>query len=456
MSGFMTRELPRMTTNPLTRRRLVSGQEVQEPTLLALVLTVTGFAFLLVVCVVAIAGLPAFGYSGWTFAAVATILVCLVVGLRRKPQPGPPSSTGRQRWFRRIRGWTRRLFIAVLACWLGLIAWSEFCPGGPDPPPKADPAFIRVVTWNVHCGQDEGPPWKRFDWPRRKQPLRMALDQARPDILCVQEATPEQVAFLEEALPGHRRVGVGRDGESGGEHCAIYFNRQRFAEIGGNTFWLEEPIDQPRSGSALDVKRICTWVRLRDQVSGRIVRVYNTHLYLTESPRWTAAQLILAHVTAGDPADAVLLTADFNASPSVPSRRLFIEAGLADSAERAGKPAGKPTFHAMYGIGLWCIDGILVDAHWRVANHLVLKVKPKNTFPSDHFALLADLVLPEESAVSGERSACRSVGCTTLETSSRFCQRVPSCTRASRRSTHGNLPDARPVRLPRPSTALPR
>src|SRR5207244_12543354 len=108
-----------------------------------------------------------------------------------------------------------------------------------------------------------------------KQALRVALDQARPDIRCVQDATPEQVAFLEETLPGHRRVGVGRDGESGGEHCAIYFNRQRFAEIGGSTFWLEEPIDQPRAGSALDVTRICTWARLRDRGSRRSVRVYD-------------------------------------------------------------------------------------------------------------------------------------------------------------------------------------
>jgi endonuclease/exonuclease/phosphatase family metal-dependent hydrolase len=285
------------------------------------------------------------------------------------------------------------LLIAVLACWLGLIVWLALRPSGPDPAPKAAPPFIRVITWNIHCGQDQGPPWQRFDWPIRKHALRAALDQARPDILCVQEATPEQVAFLEETLPGHCRVGIGRDGESSGEHCAVYFNRQRFTEIGGNTFWLEEPIDQPRAGSALDVKRICTWVRLRDQVGGRTLRVYNTHLYLTEAQRLTAAKIILAHVAAGDPSDAVLLTADFNASPSAPSRRLFLEAALADSAERAGKPAGKPTFH-LYGIGLWCIDGILVDSHWRVSNHLLLEVKPKNTFPSDHFALLADLELP--------------------------------------------------------------
>jgi endonuclease/exonuclease/phosphatase family metal-dependent hydrolase len=197
-------------------------------------------------------------------------------------------------------------------------------------------------------------------------------------------------------LPSHQRVGVGRDGLAGGEHCAIYFNRQRFEELGGNTFWLEEPIDQPRPGSALDVKRICTWVRLRDRLSGRTLRIYNTHLYLTEAPRLTAAKLILAQIVAGDPADAVMLTADFNAGPSVPSRRLFIDAGLTDSAERAGRPVDKPTFHFFYGIGLWCIDGILVDSHWRVANHVIVDVKPMNTFPSDHFALLADLDLSKE------------------------------------------------------------
>jgi len=137
------------------------------------------------------------------------------------------------------------------------------------------------------------------------------------------------------------------------------------------------------------VKRICTWVRLRDRVSGRTLRVYNTHLYLTEAQRLTAAQTILAHIAAGDP-DAIVLTADFNASPTVRSRQLFIEAGLADSAANAGQPVGRPTFQ-LYGIGVWCIDGILVDSHWSVRNHLILAVKPKNTFPSDHFATLADL-----------------------------------------------------------------
>jgi endonuclease/exonuclease/phosphatase family metal-dependent hydrolase len=384
-----------MRTNFLTKCRRVFDHEVQEPTLLAIALSLAGLTIPVAVCAVGILGLPALGYTGWTFAAVAAILVWLVLGLRPQPRPGRTSPTGRQRWSRGVLRLARVLSIALLGGWLGLIVWLAVCPGGPAPAAKADPALIRMVTWNIHCGQDEGPPWKQFDWPVRKHALRAALDLARPDILCVQEATPVQVAFLEEALPGHGRVGVGRDdGQCGGEHCAIYFNRDRFEEVGGGTFWLEEPIDRPRPGSALDVKRICTWVRLRDRASGRTLRVYNTHLPLTEASRRTAAQVILAQLAVGDPADAVVLTADFNATPMARSRRLFGEAGLVDSAERAGQPAGQRTFQ-LYGIGLRCIDGILVDARWRVHEYRIVNVKPHNTFPSDHFALLADLALPE-------------------------------------------------------------
>ena len=30
------------------------------------------------------------------------------------------------------------------------------------------------------------------------------------------------------------------------------------------------------------MKRICTWVHLHDQVSGRTLRIYNAHQYLTK------------------------------------------------------------------------------------------------------------------------------------------------------------------------------
>src|SRR5436309_2952968 len=66
-------------TRLLTRSRVVLEQEIQEPTLLAFVLTVAGFGVLLGVCGMGIAFLPAFGHAGWVFAALAAVLAWLVL-----------------------------------------------------------------------------------------------------------------------------------------------------------------------------------------------------------------------------------------------------------------------------------------------------------------------------------------------------------------------------------------
>jgi endonuclease/exonuclease/phosphatase family metal-dependent hydrolase len=265
---------------------------------------------------------------------------------------------------------------------------------------KSNPTAIRIVTWNIHCGQDIGPPWQCFNWPARKRALRVALEQAQPDILCVQEARPGQVKFLEQAMPGHERFGVGRDdGHERGEHCAIFFDRDRFERLDGGTFWLEEPIDTPRRRSAFLVKRICTWVRLRDRAGNRVVRIYNSHFPLTEKARRRAARVVLDQVAAGEPTDVVVVTGDFNAPPSAVSRRRFTEAGLTDSAVLAGGRAGTKTFH-FRGIPLLSLDAILVGCGGKVDRHLLLNggtgLKPVlSRFPSDHFGLLADLSLVE-------------------------------------------------------------
>jgi endonuclease/exonuclease/phosphatase family metal-dependent hydrolase len=318
------------------------------------------------------------GYDGIVTIALVVLLALLAIGVRFK--------LSGSKLVQRVQ----IPAVAVLACWLCLLGWSKLATGGRAPAPKRDPASIRVLTWNIHCGQEHGPLWKRFDWSGRKHALGTALRDAGPDILCVQEGLAEQLAFLDGALLAHRRAGVGRDGGSAGEFCAIYFNQERFELLDGHTFWLEEPTDVPGSGSLLHIKRICTWVRLRDRNSGGTVRVYNLHSYLTEGARQRATRLILERIASGDSADDVIVCGDFNAPPAAASRRAFTSAGLTDSAELAGKGKGAPTFH-YWGIPVRRLDAILVSAGWRVSDHRVLDVKPGNTFPSDHFGVLADL-----------------------------------------------------------------
>ena len=41
------------------------------------------------------------------------------------------------------------------------------------------------------------------------------------------------------------------------------------------------------------------------------------------------------------------------------------------------------------------LDDILVDPDWHVVNQFVVDVKPENIFPSDHFGVMADLMIKD-------------------------------------------------------------
>ncbi len=53
-----------------------------------------------------------------------------------------------------------------------------------------------------------------------------------------------------------------------------------------------------------------------------------------------------------------------------------------------------PTYH-FYGIRTRRLDDILVNRRWRVVNQYVIDLKPENTFPSDHFGVMVDLMISE-------------------------------------------------------------
>ncbi len=71
-------------------------------------------------------------------------------------------------------------------------------------------------------------------------------------------------------------------------------------------------------------------------------------------------------------------------------------ADLTSVATLTGRPAGASTYQ-FYGIRLKCLDGILLSRDFRVRQQRVVDVKPGNTFPSDHFQILADISLSERA-----------------------------------------------------------
>ncbi len=357
-----------------------------------IILAALAILLLLAVWAIAIFEFQPFGYRHWALIALGLLLAWVVAGRRRRVTLPTDAPSRIERILGRSLRPARIVLGGALTCSLGLVTWSSLAPAGGIPPPKSDPGAIRVLTWNILVGKDGGMWWRRRGWPVRKAALRTALADAKPDIFCVQEALDEQLRFLDEVLPGHRRVGAGRDdGKSAGEHCAIFFDAARFQELDSGTFWLSEPVDQPPDHAFWGPKRICSWVRLEDRQGGQSFRVYNIHNYLTERARLRAIRIVLQRIEMGNAAEPVIVTGDFNAPPEARDRRLFEASGLIASAHLAAVPADAPTYQ-FYGIRLRSLDEVLVNGRWQVLNHRILDVKPDNTYPSDHFGVMADLL----------------------------------------------------------------
>ena len=165
----------------------------------AVVLTIVELVALLAASAGAIFFFQPYGRRLWIALALSACLA--FVPLMRQPRFGqflPPllRNVQRKARFRRL---SANVFIAALACWLGLIVWSSLSAGGAMPPGKSDSRMIRIVTWNILHGTEHGAPWNRCGWPVRKAALERALRETAPDILCVQEALNEQVTELGEA-----------------------------------------------------------------------------------------------------------------------------------------------------------------------------------------------------------------------------------------------------------------
>ena len=229
--------------------------------------------------------LQPFGHRVAAFAVIAVVLAGLLATLWRRHRPARLGAA-----YRPVDPGTTALALGKRARWRARLLARSYrlvgiCSRRFDSAREVETGHDSGLDLEHPCRHRRGAPWKRHGWPVRRKALEAALAGTKPDILCVQEALHDQLASLAIMLPGHHRVGVGRDdGRSAGEHCAIFFDASRFEEVDGGTFWLEEPAEEPPTTLVLGPKRICTWVRLRDRIDGRYFRIYNTHLYLTELP----------------------------------------------------------------------------------------------------------------------------------------------------------------------------
>lgn len=265
--------------------------------------------------------------------------------------------------------------------------------------PFAPLVETKVMTFNIRYStlSDSLNSWDN----RKASVIQLVLDN-EVDILGVQEALHSQVIDLEEGLQGYEWMGVGRDdGIEQGEYCPIFYNKNKFSEVGSGYFWLSEsPMEAGSKGWDAACTRIATWAKLRDNRNGRVIFVLNTHFdHVGEQARRESAKLLLQKINVYTKKNKfpIIVTGDFNSTPNGDAIQILKNRNnpqsLTDARDVTLKTSGPNwTFHGFGKVPAEkrpLIDYVFVKNKISVLDYQVIEGKlPNNKWLSDHCSVL--------------------------------------------------------------------
>ncbi len=169
------------------------------------------------------------------------------------------------------------------------------------------------------------------------------------------------------------------------------------------TFWLAEQTNVPGAkGWDAAIERIVTWGKFRDRTTSKIFYHFNTHFdHVGKEARRESAKLLLNKVKeiAGDTLS--IITGDFNATPNDEPIQVLTKKAtphhFLDTRNLSVQPHYGPngTFNGFRNreTSDSPIDYIFVNRSVPVLQHATLSQTWQGRFSSDHFPVLAVLVI---------------------------------------------------------------
>ncbi|MCR5484543.1 MAG: endonuclease/exonuclease/phosphatase family protein [Clostridiales bacterium] len=258
---------------------------------------------------------------------------------------------------------------------------------------EKDKDAVRVMSFNIRYGEFAG-----VEMRKRISLVVAEILSADPDSFGVQEATPGWMAALKLLLPGYASEGREREGNGKGECTAVFYKRSKYKLIDSNTFWLSETPGAPSVGWDADCKRVCTWVRLKNRVSGETYVHINSHFdHIGDKACEESAKMVTKLIENCFPDERVVFTADLNSTRSSSAYRIMTET-LSDTALTAEDSMTYGTFHngdPIYRAN-YVIDFVLCSDKFTPVVYRTVTEGIAGRFVSDHFPIYADLIMNDE------------------------------------------------------------
>lgn len=244
----------------------------------------------------------------------------------------------------------------------------------------SDRTAFKVMTLNLRFGlADDG----ENSWPYRKELFKKLFQKYHPTFIGVQESNHFQTEYLNSILNEHHSIGWHNRSREGWQNNLIFYHNSWHCLAKRHFFLSETPdIESRLKGSRWP--RQCV-IGLFQQADFRLIAV-NTHFDFDASVQKRSAELIIGFLSDFPEQYPVVITGDFNTTPSTPAYNIFMESGFCEVCQ----DGYTSTFHNFTGDeGGEHIDWILYRGGLTLRYKKVVRDSFSGRFPSDHYPVFA-------------------------------------------------------------------
>jgi len=227
------------------------------------------------------------------------------------------------------------------------------------------------------------------EWKYRVPIVEKTLQSENLDVIGFQEVLHTQLLDLQKILPNYAYYGVGReDFKEKGEYAAIFYKKDQFKLIEGNTFVLAADTNAIGVlGWDAVCTRIVTWVLLEDIKTQQRFYFFNTHFdHIGKIAQKNSAELLVQKALQKSALYPVIITGDFNSNPTSEAYSTITKS-FTDSKTIAQKVKGDS--YTYQGFKKVSIDQYCLIDFIFVSSNIYIK-KYETSCPEENGVLLSD------------------------------------------------------------------